>query len=133
MISAHNILWIDDEIQFLKPHIIFLEKKGYNVDFVHSGEDGIELLKMKSFDLILLDEMMTGMDGLETLKNIKKNQPDIPVIMITKNEEEWLMDEAIASDIENYLIKPVNPSQILMACKNTLNSKNIIARYLWFK
>ena len=127
MINTNNILWIDDEIQFLKPHIIFLEKKGYNVDFVHSGEDGIELLKIKSFDIILLDEMMTGMDGLETLKKIKKNQPDIPVIMITKNEEEWLMDEAIASDIENYLIKPVNPSQILMACKNTLDSKKIIA------
>ena len=127
MIKKNSILWIDDEIQFLKSHIIFLEKKGYHVDSVHSGEDAIGLLKKKSFDIILLDEMMTGMDGLETLKNIKKIYSDIPVIMITKNEEEWLMDEAIASDIEHYLIKPVHPSQIFMICKNILDSNQIIS------
>ena len=104
MEKQNKILWVDDEIHFLKPHIIFLEKKGYVVKSVHSGEDAIELLKKESFDIILLDEMMTGMDGLETLKNIKNIYPNIPVIMITKNEEEWLMDEAIASNIEHYLI-----------------------------
>ena len=127
MSSTNNILWIDDEIHFLKSHIIFLEKKGYNVSSVHSGEDGIELLKTKSFDIVLLDEMMTGMDGLETLKKIKLIHPEIPVVMITKNEEEWLMDEVIASDIEHYLIKPVNPNQILMICKNIFESNNIIS------
>ena len=81
--------------------------------------------KEESFDLILLDEMMTGMDGLETLKLIKELQPDIPIIMITKNEEEWLMEEAIGSQISNYLTKPVNPSQVLMACKNILEVKKI--------
>jgi len=121
-----KILWIDDEIQFLKSHIIFLEKKGYNVKSIHSGEDAIELIKKEYFNIILLDEMMTGMDGLETLKHIKNIYPDIPIIMITKNEEEWLMDEVIASDIEAYLIKPVNPNQIFMACKNILDSNQII-------
>ena len=121
-----DILWIDDEIHFLKSHIIFLEKKGYNVESIHSGEDAIELIQHKYFDIILLDEMMTGMDGLETLKHIKNIYPDIPIIMITKNEEEWLMDEVIASDIEAYLIKPVNPNQIFMACKNILDSNQII-------
>ena len=127
MNKSNTILWIDDEIQFLKSHIIFLEKKGYSISSVHSGEDGIELLKKQSFDIILLDEMMTGMDGLETLKKIKLIHPEIPVVMITKNEEEWLMDEVIASDIEHYLIKPVNPNQILMICKNILESKKIIS------
>ena len=127
MEKRNKLLWVDDEIQFLKPHIIFLEKKGYIVKSVHSGEDAIELLKTEYFDIILLDEMMTGMDGLEALRNIKNIYPDIPVIMITKNEEEWLMDEAIASNIEHYLIKPVNPSQILMVCKNVLDSHQIIA------
>ena len=121
-----DILWIDDEIHFLKSHIIFLEKKGYNVKSIHSGEDAIELIQHKYFDIILLDEMMTGMDGLETLKHIKNIYPDIPIVMITKNEEEWLMDEVIASDIEAYLIKPVNPNQIFMACKNILDSNQII-------
>ena len=92
-----KVLWVDDEIQFLKSHIIFLEKKGYNVKSIHSGEDAIELIQKENFDIILLDEMMTGMDGLETLKHIKNISPDIPIIMITKNEEEWLMDEVIAS------------------------------------
>ena len=121
-----KVLWVDDEIQFLKSHIIFLEKKGYNVKSIHSGEDAIELIQKENFDIILLDEMMTGMDGLETLKHIKNISPDIPIIMITKNEEEWLMDEVIASDIETYLIKPVNPNQIFMACKNIFDSSQII-------
>ena len=120
-----NILWADDEIEFLKAHILFLEEKGYSVFPVNSGEDAFDDFQKKSIDLILLDEMMTGMDGIETLKKIKKLQPEIPIIMITKNEEEWLMEEAIASQISNYLIKPVNPTQIFIACKNALEKVEI--------
>ena len=120
-----NILWADDEIDFLKSHILFLEEKGYSVFPVNSGEDAFENFQKKSIDLILLDEMMTGMDGIETLKRIKKIRPEIPIIMITKNEEEWLMEEAIASQISNYLIKPVNPTQIFIACKNALEKIEI--------
>ena len=125
MNSKGKILWVDDEIELLKPHIMYLENKGYMVVPVHSGEDAIHLTKEESFDLVLLDEMMTGLDGLTTLKYIKENNPSLPVIMITKNEEESLMEEAIASHITNYLTKPVNPSQILIACKNVLESKKI--------
>ena len=120
-----KILWVDDEIDLLKPHIIYLENKGYNVVPVHSGEDAIHLTQENSFDLVLLDEMMTGLDGLTTLKYIKEIHPNLPIIMITKNEEESLMEEAIASHITNYLTKPVNPSQILIACKNVLETKKI--------
>ena len=120
-----KILWIDDEIELLKAHILYLEKKDYSVTSVSSGEDGIQIFKDNNFDIILLDEMMTGLDGLTTLKEIKKINPSIPIVMITKNEEEWLMEEAIASQISNYLTKPVNPSQILMACKNVLEHQKI--------
>ena len=120
-----KILWIDDEIELLKAHIMYLEKKDYSVTSVSSGEDGIKIFQNNNFDIILLDEMMTGLDGLSTLKKIKAINPLIPIIMITKNEEEWLMEEAIASQISNYLTKPVNPSQILMACKNVLEHQKI--------
>ena len=123
--NKKNIVWADDEIIQLKPHIIFLEKKGYNVIPVNSGEDAIEKCVEESIDLLLVDEMMTGLDGLSTIQIIKKKCPDIPIIMITKNEEEWLMDEAIGSHIANYLTKPVNPSQVLIACKNVLENKKI--------
>ena len=115
--SRGTILWADDEIDFLKSHVLYLEEKGYKVLPVNSGEDAFDTFRKESIDLILLDEMMTGMDGIETLKKIKNIQPEIPIIMITKNEEEWLMEEAIASQISNYLIKPVNPNQILLAIK----------------
>jgi len=121
-----KILWADDEINFLESHILFLRDKGYDVTPVNSGEDAISISKSNNFDLVLLDEMMTGIDGLETLKHIKRTQPDIPVIMITKNEEEWLMDEAIASHISNYLLKPVSPNQIFMACKNLIEKTSIV-------
>ena len=111
-----HILWADDEIEYLKSHILFLEEKGFSITPVNSGEDAINHIKNGSYDLVLLDEMMTGMDGLETMSILKKILPDIPIIMITKNEEEWLMDEAIASHITNYLIKPVSPHQIFIAC-----------------
>ncbi len=120
-----KILWADDEIDLLKPHILFLEKKGYEVTPVNSGEDALHQIKTQSFDLVLLDEMMDGLDGLTTLKLIKENHPTLPVIMITKNEEEWLMDEAIGAHISNYLTKPVNPSQILLACKGVLETVQI--------
>jgi len=125
MSTKGKILWVDDEIDLLKPHIMYLENKGYTVVPVHSGEDAIHLTQEESFDLVLLDEMMTGLDGLTTLKYIKDIAPSLPIIMITKNEEESLMEEAIASNITNYLTKPVNPSQILIACKNVLESKKI--------
>ena len=125
MNSKGKILWVDDEIDLLKPHIIYLEDKGYVVVPVNSGEDAIHLTQEDSFDLVLLDEMMTGLDGLATLKYIKEIDPNLPIIMITKNEEESLMEEAIASHITNYLTKPVNPSQILIACKNVLETKKI--------
>ena len=123
--SRGTILWADDEIDFLKSHIIYLEEKGYKVIPVNSGEDAFDTFSKVSIDLILLDEMMPGMDGIETLKRIKEIQPEIPIIMITKNEEEWLMEEAIASQISNYLIKPVNPTQIFIACKNILEKVEI--------
>ena len=125
MNSKGKILWVDDEIDLLKPHIMYLENKGYEVVPVHSGEDAIHLTQEDTFDLVLLDEMMTGLDGLTTLKYIKEIDPNLPIIMITKNEEESLMEEAIASHITNYLTKPVNPSQILIACKNVLETKKI--------
>ncbi len=125
MTKKGNILWADDEIDLLKPHILYLEDKGYSVTSVYSGEDAIQQVEQSQFDLVLLDEMMTGLDGLTTLNHIKEISPNIPVIMITKNEEESLMEEAIASQITNYLTKPVNPSQILLACKNVLETKKI--------
>jgi len=118
--SRGNILWIDDEIHHLKPHILFLEEKGYTLTQAANGQDGIALAQQNEFDLILLDQSMHGMDGLETLAELKKNRSSLPVIMITKTEDEWLMDEAITGQVEQFLIKPVNPSQIFMACKQTL-------------
>ena len=118
--SRGHILWIDDEIHHLKPHILFLEDKGYILSQAANGQDGIALSEQNNYDLILLDQSMPGMDGLETLAELKKNRSSLPVIMITKTEDEWLMDEAITGQVEQFLIKPVNPSQIFMACKQTL-------------
>lgn len=120
-----RILWADDEIDLLKPHILFLEERGYEVTPVHSGEDALHEVENGLFNLVLLDEMMAGMDGLRTLQEIKAVNPALPVVMITKNEEEWLMDEAIAANISGYLTKPVNPSQIFMACKSMLEQTRI--------
>src|SRR6056297_212295 len=122
---ANNILWADDEIDQLKSHIIFLENKGFVSTPVTNGEDAISLIKEEVFDLVFLDEQMPGMDGLATLEQIQILQPSLPVIMITKSEEESIMEDAIGSKIADYLIKPVNPNQILLSIKRTLDKKRI--------
>jgi len=123
--SKGNILWVDDEIELLRAHILLLQDKGYSVDTAANGEDAIEIVKSKSFDLAFLDEMMPGKGGLETLAVIKEISPALPVVMITKNEAESLMEEAIGSKISDYLTKPVNPSQILLVCKKFLEGKKL--------
>jgi CheY-like chemotaxis protein len=124
-----SILWVDDEIELLRSHIIFLTEKGYDVDTVTNGEDAIDAIKEKFYDLIFLDEMMAGMGGLETLSKIKEVNSAIPVVMITKSEEESLMNEAIGGKINDYLTKPVNPSQILLVCKKIFESKKIVGQF----
>lgn len=128
--KRNRILWVDDEIELLRSHIIFLNEKGYDVDTVTNGEDAITEVRNNSFDLIFLDEMMPGLGGLETLAQIKEISPNIPVVMITKSEEESLMHDAIGSKISDYLIKPVVPSQVLMVCKKLLESKKISVEYV---
>ncbi|OPX25749.1 MAG: response regulator [Candidatus Cloacimonas sp. 4484_140] len=120
-----KILWIDDEIQMLKPHIIFLEERNFEVVSASNGNDGIALVEEQNFDIVLLDEMMPGLDGLETLVKIKKLNESLPVVMVTKNEEEGLMNKAIAQQITDYIIKPINPNQILMSLKKILMSEEI--------
>ena len=120
------ILWVDDEIELLKAHIIFLEKRGYEVITVSNGTDAIDQCRQHTFDLIMLDEMMPGLTGLETLQRIKEITPTTPVVMCTKSEEENIMDQAIGSKIADYLIKPVNPSQILLTLKKNIHRKEIV-------
>ena len=105
-----QILWADDEIDLLQPHIMFLQSKGYDVDTVTNGDDAIAKVSENNYHIVLLDEMMTGKDGLETLQQIKSSRPQTPVIMITKSEEESLMEDAIGQKIDDDLTKPVNPS-----------------------
>lgn len=119
----HTILWVDDEIELLEPHIQVLRSRGYSVETVTTGEDAIELARQRWFDLIFLDEMMVGMSGLETLQQLKRLDSHRPIIMVTKNEQESLMDEAIGQSIDDYLTKPVSPSQILAACKKFLDAR----------
>lgn len=127
-----NVLWVDDEIDMLKPHIIFLDQKGYDVHSANSGGDAIDMLKTQVFDIVFLDENMPGLSGIETLAVIKENYPSLPVIMITKSEEESIMEDAIGSNIADYLIKPVNPNQILLALKKNLENKKIISEKTTF-
>ncbi|HEY7751919.1 MAG TPA: bifunctional response regulator/alkaline phosphatase family protein [Ignavibacteriaceae bacterium] len=124
-----QLLWVDDEIELLRSHIIFLSDKGYDIDTATNGEDAITAVSEKGYDLIFLDEMMAGMGGLETLSKIKDINNNIPVVMITKSEEETLMDEAIGGKIHDYLTKPVNPSQVLLVCKKILEGKRITGHY----
>ena len=121
-----RLLWVDDEIELLKAHILFLENKGYELITVSNGADAIEQCRVQTFDLILLDEMMPGLSGLETLQKIKEIQPATPIVMCTKSEEENIMEQAIGSKIADYLIKPVNPSQILLTLKKNIHRKEIM-------
>ena len=123
---ANRLLWADDEIELLNAHIIFLKNKGYDVHTVTNGPDAIEACKTEPFDLILLDENMPGLTGLETLTIIKEMHPSTPVVMVTKSEEENIMEQAIGSKIADYLIKPVNPNQILLTLKKNIHHKEIV-------
>jgi len=122
-----NVLWADDEIDLLKPHILFLKEKGYDVSTATSGDEALELVEKNNFSVVLLDENMPGLSGLETLNKLKSKNPHLPVIMITKSEEEHIMEDAIGSKISDYLIKPVNPNQILLSLKKTLDNKRLIS------
>jgi CheY-like chemotaxis protein len=122
-----KILWVDDEIDLLKPHILFLEKKNYNITTCNNGRDAVDIFEENNFDIVFLDENMPGMSGLETLQEIKEKKSSTPVIMITKSEEEYIMEEAIGSKIADYLIKPVNPNQILLSLKKNLDHSRLIS------
>lgn len=124
--QRYSILWADDEIDLLKPHILFLEQRGYDITPVNNGSDAVELCESRNFDVVFLDEHMPGMSGLEALGIIKNAKPNLPVVMITKNEEEHIMEEAIGSKITDYLIKPLNPSQILLSVKKILDNKRLV-------
>jgi len=124
--NAIKILWVDDEIDLLKPHIMFLKAKNYEVTTCQSGTEALEEIESKNFDIVFLDENMPGISGLETLSEIKGIRPEVPIIMITKSEEEFIMDEAIGSKIVDYLIKPVNPNQILLSLKKSLDHSRLV-------
>lgn len=124
--QRYSILWADDEIDLLKPHILFLQQRGYDITPVNNGAEAVELSESRNFDVVFLDEHMPGMSGLEALGQIKSHKPNVPVVMITKNEEEQIMEEAIGSKIDDYLIKPLNPSQILLSVKKILDKKSLV-------
>jgi DNA-binding response OmpR family regulator len=123
-----TILWADDEIDLLKPHVLFLSEKGYKVTTVTNGNDAIDAFRAGYFDLVFLDENMPGLTGIETLAQIKNINNDVPIVMITKSEEEYLMEDAIGSKIDDYLIKPVNPKQILLTIKKLTENKRLVTQ-----
>ncbi len=125
MSGRKQILWVDDEIEYLRAHILFLEEHNYEVSKANNGDDALVMVREKDFDLVFLDEQMPGKDGLTTLEEIKQYNSQLPVVMVTKSEEEQLMEEAFGRNIDGYLTKPVNPSQILSVCKRILHSKTI--------
>ncbi len=125
--SNIHILWVDDEIDLLKPHILFLEKKNYKVSKCQSGMEALEMIDEQKFDIVFLDENMPGLNGIDTLAEIKEKQANLPVVMITKSEEEYIMEEAIGSKIADYLIKPVNPNQILLSLKKNLDHSRLVS------
>jgi CheY-like chemotaxis protein len=126
--EKNTILWADDEMELLKPHILFLNNKGYEVVTAVSGDEALDIVREnRSIDAVLLDENMPGISGLETLTKIKQMRADLPVIMITKSEEEHIMDDAIGGKIADYLIKPVNPNQIILSLKKTLDNKRLVS------
>lgn len=122
----NKLLWVDDEIDLLKAHILFLQKKGYEVATVTNGYDALDRCAEEDFDLVLLDENMPGINGLETLSRLKEIHPNIPVVMVTKSEEENIMDQAIGAKIADYLIKPVNPTQILLTLRKNIHQREIV-------
>src|ERR1700759_3846176 len=122
-----KILWVDDEIESLHSQILFLENKGYEVKALTNGFDAIDFVKENPIDVVLLDETMPGITGLETLAKIKEDNQQIPIVLITKNETENLMDDAIGSQITDYLIKPVNPNQVLLSLKKIIDNKRLLA------
>lgn len=122
-----RILWADDEMELLRPHLLFLERKGYDVVTATNGTDAVELCQQQQFDVVLLDEMMPGITGLQALERIKQIQPTVPVVMVTKSEEENIMNEAVGRNIADYLIKPVNPNQILLSLKKLIHRKELVA------
>jgi CheY-like chemotaxis protein len=125
MPESRSILWVDDEIEMLKPHLLVLQEKGYTVTPVSNGDDAITMVRSHSYDLVLLDENMPGKDGLQTLQEIRHVDPNIPIVMVTKNEAESVMDQAIGRRADDYLIKPVNPNQILLAIRRILDRHKI--------
>src|SRR6201996_2936584 len=122
-----KILWVDDEIDSLQSQILFLENKGYEVKSMTNGFDAIDFVKENFVDVVLMDETMPGITGLETLAKIKEANQQIPVVLITKNETENLMDDAIGSQITDYLIKPVNPNQVLLSLKKIIDNKRLVS------
>ena len=126
--ATATILWADDEIDLLKPHILFLKQKGYDVETVSNGRDALDCVAANHYDLVILDENMPGLTGLETLSEIKQISPEVPVIMITKSEEEDIMNQAIGNKIADYLIKPLNPNQILLSLKKNIHSNTLVAQ-----
>jgi len=128
-----NILWVDDEIDLLKPHLIFLKEKGYEVTTSNNGQEALEIIRQTDLDIVFLDEQMPGMSGIEVLMKIKSSHPSLPVVMITKSEEEAIMEDAIGSNIADYLIKPVKPNQILLSLKKNLENKKIFSEKTTFQ
>ncbi len=122
-----KILWVDDEIELLKPHILFLKSKGYNVMTANNGFDALEIAEEENLDLVILDEMMPGLTGLETLPRLKEVAPTVPVVMVTKSEEEDVMNRAVGSKIADYIIKPVNPMQVLLSIKKNVHREQLVA------
>ncbi|KAB2810288.1 T9SS response regulator signal transducer PorX [Phaeocystidibacter luteus] len=122
-----RILWVDDEIDMLKPHIMFLEQKGYDVDTSNNGDEALDKVEETSYDIVFLDENMPGLSGLETLQRLKEIRESMPIVMITKSEEEHIMEDAIGQKISDYLIKPVNPNQILLSLKRNLQSRRLVS------
>lgn len=120
-----KILWVDDEVELLKPHILFLNNKGYDIDTCNNGYDALDMADNEHYDLIILDEMMPGMTGLETLPKLKEVSPTTPIIMVTKSEEENIMDRAVGANISDYLIKPVNPNQVLLSIKKNVHKQEL--------
>src|SRR5215216_2863586 len=125
--SLGKILWVDDEIESLQSQILFLQNKGYDVNAMTNGFDAIDFVRDNQIDVVLLDESMPGITGLETLAKIKEVNAQVPVVLITKNETENLMDEAIGSQITDYLIKPVNPNQVWLSLKKIIDNRRLVA------